>query len=426
MRRLLSSEQASKVSDVASARKGLGLKEAEPLGTLLACSIPVALQEARTLQDGARFKAAFDNAGDAMTIIDADYRVVAFNHASENLTGWPAEQAMGEPCWDIYLCGQPSTRRQDGHRCPLEQKRRRGHSGSYLEHTFTNRKGHKVLASMSEATLPPSPYDGEGHRIIIVHDIAHPEQLGGVELEVLSMVSHELLSPLTVIKGYAATLLHLGGSITEEQRQQYLKAIDAASNRLTRVVENFLYVSRFEADHPDILVEHTSLPSLLQKAVAGIQEQATQHAIKLRLPHCLPRVKVDRRKIEQLMANLLANAVKYSPEGGDIEVSAKPVWDEDELVANLGERPGVKPPCVIVAIQDSGMGIAEDELEQVFDKFYRANNKLTRATSGAGLGLYICKAIVEAHGGHIRARSTPGKGSNFAFCLPIDQPPPGL
>jgi len=70
------------------------------------------------------------------------------------------------------------------------------------------------------------------------------------------------------------------------------------------------------------------------------------------------------------------------------------------------------------------MGIAEDELEQVFDKFYRANNKLTRATSGAGLGLYICKAIVEAHGGHIRARSTPGKGSNFAFCLPTDQPPP--
>jgi signal transduction histidine kinase len=124
------------------------------------------------------------------------------------------------------------------------------------------------------------------------------------------------------------------------------------------------------------------------------------------------------------MANLLCNAVKYSPEGGDIEVSAKLAFDEDELVAHLGERPGVKPPCVIVAIQDSGVGIAEDELEQVFDKFYRANNRLTRASSGAGLGLYICKAIVQAHGGHIRARSTPGKGSNFALCLPIDQPPP--
>jgi signal transduction histidine kinase len=190
------------------------------------------------------------------------------------------------------------------------------------------------------------------------------------------------------------------------------------------VVENFLYVSRCEASHSDLLAESTSLTSLLRKIVAGIQEQTTQHVIKLRLPHSLPSLKIDRQKIEQLMANLLANAVKYSPEGGDIAVSAKPVWDEDELAAHETGAISLKPPCVIVAVQDSGMGIAEDELERVFDKYYRANNRLTRATSGAGLGLYICKAIVQAHGGHIWATSAVGRGSTFKFSLPLDHSAP--
>jgi signal transduction histidine kinase len=122
------------------------------------------------------------------------------------------------------------------------------------------------------------------------------------------------------------------------------------------------------------------------------------------------------------MINVLVNAAKYSPQGGDIEVSVRHVQDEDELVAILGEVSSVKLPCLIVAVRDSGVGIPEDELGRVFEKFYRVDNRLTRATSGAGLGLHICKLIVEAHGGHIWAKSKVGEGSTLSFSLPTEKP----
>ena len=121
------------------------------------------------------------------------------------------------------------------------------------------------------------------------------------------------------------------------------------------------------------------------------------------------------------MTNLLVNAVKYSPQGGDIRVSVRQSRNEEGLVAILGDA-SLPPPCLIVSVRDSGIGIPEDELERVFEKFHRVDNRLTRATSGVGLGLYICKLIVEAHGGHIWATSKAGEGSTFSFSLPVHQP----
>ncbi len=386
------------------------------LATLLADWMAVALEKAETRRDSERFKAAFDSAGDAMMIVDGDRRIVAFNHASEKLTGWQGEQAVGQHCWEIYLCGNGSTAGQRGYPCPMAGKQ---------ECTFTSREGKEVAVSMSHAPLSSPPYHEEGHQIVIVRHIPLQKQRRGTKPDVIAAVSHELLSPLTLIKGYAATLLQLGETITEEQRRQYFRGIESATSRLTRLAENLVNVSRLEAGHLDLAVEPTSLPGLLRKSVTEVQGQTTQHVVKLFLPRSLPLVYVDRQKIEQVIMNLLVNAVKYSPHGGDIEVSVKQVRDEEELVAIWGEASWVKPPCLIVAVRDSGVGIPEDELERVFEKYYRVDNRLIRATSGAGLGLYICKVIVEAHGGHIWARSKVGEGSTFSFSLPTDQPARG-
>ena len=126
-------------------------------------------------------------------------------------------------------------------------------------------------------------------------------------------------------------------------------------------------------------------------------------------------------KIAQVVNNLLTNAIKYSPEGGDIEVEVRLFRSDLELDRILGDArlANLKVPCLVVSIADSGIGIPEEELDRIFDKFYRVNNKLTRTVPGVGLGLYICKILVEAHNGHIWARNRLTGGSIFSFSLPV-------
>ncbi len=249
-------------------------------------------------------------------------------------------------------------------------------------------------------------------------DTSPREQGKKTDPDVVSVLSHELLSPLTLIKGYASTLLQIGEAITEEQKRQYLQGIDSATTKLTRLLENFRDISRLEAGTPRLNIQPTSLPDLIRKSISEIQNQTTKHVIKLRLFRPMPRVNIDRQKIEQLITNLLVNALKYSPQGGDIEVVVRQVRDEEELRKTLGKSP-VEPPCLIVSVTDPGIGIPDKEVEAIFRRFYRVDNRLTRVTSGAGLGLYICKIIVEAHGGHIWARSGVGEGSTLSFSLPV-------
>jgi signal transduction histidine kinase len=246
-----------------------------------------------------------------------------------------------------------------------------------------------------------------------------PKSIGYTEPNVVSVLSHELLSPLTLIKGYAATMLQLSDVITGAQREHYCQGIESATNKVIRLLENLRDISQLEESNPRLLVERTPLADLLREATSEIQNQTTKHVLKLRLPRTLPALEIDRQKIFQVVTNLLGNAVKYSPQGGDIEVTARQVQSEEKLREVLGEAFALKTPCVIVSVSDRGAGIPEGDLERIFDKFYRVDSRLTRATPGAGLGLYICKMIVAAHGGHIWARSTPGSGSTFFFSLPL-------
>lgn len=244
-----------------------------------------------------------------------------------------------------------------------------------------------------------------------------------VKPDELSILWHELLSPLTVIKGYVSTLLELDYAITEDQKKQYLRGVESASNRVIRLLENLRDITRLE--EADALVTRSvSLADLTAQIIFEVQSQTTRHVIKSVPAHQhLPLVRVDPEKIEQVMSNLLGNAVKYSPEGGDIDVEIRLVWDEKELAAQFGDAPPLKLPCLIVSVADSGIGIPEAELERIFERFYRINSKLVRSTPGAGLGLYICRLIVEAHGGQIWARNRVRGGSVLSFSLPIDRMP---
>ena len=365
------------------------------------------------------FGAAFDRGVDPMMIVDGDYRIVAFNQASETLTGWRKDRTIGRHCWEVYSCHSSETTPQSRCSCPLAGKEEI--FGSSSQRILTGKEGKEVGVSISHVPLPSQAHD-DRYQFIVVHKASTPKGRTHVKQDVIAAACHELLSPLNLIRGYAATLSELGDTLAPEQRRRYLRGVESAVARATKLIRDFLDLPRLEAGKVHLAAEPTSLVRLVRGVVSEMQSQRLDPLIKLRAPRSVPTVNIDRGKIEQVMINLLSNAIKYSPRGHDIEVSIKAARDEKQLPAVPEKESLVKAPCLIVAVRDSGVGIPELEHELVFEKFYRVDNNLTRATSGVGIGLYISRVIVEAHGGHIWARSKLGEGSTFSFSLPVDHP----
>ena len=234
----------------------------------------------------------------------------------------------------------------------------------------------------------------------------------------ISILSHELLSPLTLIKGYTATLLHLSNVVTEEQKERYLRGIESASNKLIRLLENIRDLTQLE-ETENFTYQPTYLSDVMQKIVSEVQSQATTHFIKFSRLGSLPKVNINQQRIEQVITNLLFNAIKYSPEGSDVEIEINQVRNQSEMEKLFGNLPKIRFPCLIASISDSGIGIPDIELEKIFNRFYRLDNSITCKTHGFGFGLYICKVIVEAHGGRIWAKNRAKGGSTFYFSLPL-------
>ena len=368
------------------------------------------------------FEAAFDSVGDAMMIIDDSYRIIAFNNALEKLTGWRRGQALGQHCYKVCCCGDIKTTGPDNSTCPLLGKKKS--FGPNLRHTFTSAYGKRITVSMTHAPLLSLVYD-DLYKLVVIRKDDTRKRAQRIDQDVIAATAHELLSPLNLIRGYAATISNLEGTLTSEQRKRYLRAIESASFRLTQSVRNFLDLPRIELEGLNLSRELSSLPQLLRRIVTEIQCQSMDNVIKLRASRRLPLVNMDRKKIEQVLINLLVNAIKYSPQGSDIEVSIHGAFEQKDVMEIVGNRFPVKPPCLIVSVRDSGIGIPQQELELIFEKYYRADNSLRRAIPGVGMGLYICKVIVEGHGGRIWAKSRVGEGSTFYFSLPIDEESPG-
>ena len=254
----------------------------------------------------------------------------------------------------------------------------------------------------------------------VTYDAATDNKNKHTTTDDLSVLWHEILSPLTVIKGYTGTLLELSESITEEQKKQYLRGIESASNRMLRLLENLRDISHLE--NSDTWITHSVyLNDLLRQVIPEMQSQTNKHVIKITPVERLPLVKAEPEKIEQVLTNLITNAIKYSPQGGEITVDVRLVRDEQDLSTMFGDAPAISFPCLIVSVADDGIGVPEEELESIFQRFYRVDNQIIKSTPGAGLGLYISQMIVEGHGGRIWASNRSQGGSVLNFSLPLEQ-----
>jgi two-component system phosphate regulon sensor histidine kinase PhoR len=239
--------------------------------------------------------------------------------------------------------------------------------------------------------------------VAIFNDITEIRSVERMKTAFVSTVSHELRTPLTSIKGFISTLLQdTEGFYDKDTVHEFYTIIDQECDRLTRLISDLLNVSRIEAGRAlDLNPQPVNLPDLIEKVVAAQKSYTNKHEFKIELDPNLPVIVADPDKVDQILTNLTNNAVKYSPDGGTITVTGKHV---DGVVQ--------------ISVIDQGMGIPKEHLNKIFDRFHRVDNRDTRKVGGTGIGLYLVKHLVEAHGGRIWVESELGKGSTFTFELP--------
>ncbi|HJT57928.1 MAG TPA: ATP-binding protein [Ktedonobacteraceae bacterium] len=270
-----------------------------------------------------------------------------------------------------------------------------------------------------------------------------------LKAELLGTVSHELRSPLASIKGYAATLLRHERRLSREERHQFLLAINEASDRLEVIIERLLEISQLETGEVTIQRSVVDPARLAAEAIAALEERLAEQlpdrfTFTLSVEHVdgtpatgVPLILADQRRLREVLDNLLENAIKYSPGGGAIAVILRPI---PPMQIMEGGRPSldqkdasgqlplhIPQRTLEILVCDNGMGIPVEHLERIFDRFHRVDTRLTREVNGLGLGLAICKRIIELHNGLIWAENRPkGQGSIFHVRLPIDEIPKEL
>jgi signal transduction histidine kinase len=234
------------------------------------------------------------------------------------------------------------------------------------------------------------------------------KELDQLKSDFISVVSHELRTPLTSIKAFTELIL-IKPRMTAEKRSRFLSIINNETDRLARLINDILDLTKIEAGKLSWHVTQVSLPEVIRTSVTNIQSLADNKSLimELNMPDPLPRLYGDRDRLVQVITNILSNAIKFTPDGGRISIEA-----------SYEEQPRRQ---IMVHITDTGVGIPHKHLNSIFEKFRRAGDALTNISEGTGLGLAITKQIVEYHGGRIWAESTPGSGSTFSFTLPLDK-----
>jgi signal transduction histidine kinase len=234
--------------------------------------------------------------------------------------------------------------------------------------------------------------------------LAEKTRLEEMQNTFVSIVSHELQTPVAIIKSYAATLAREDVVWSPETIQRVSHNIEDECDRLHRLITDLLDLSRIQAGRVAMRVGSVDVPEIVGEIIDQLSPRAPHHSLRSSFPPNFPNIRGDADQLRRALFNLVQNAIKYSPEGGEVLIAGE-----------------LAPPAgVLVRVIDHGVGIAPGEHERIFERFHRADNRLSRTTAGVGLGLYITRNVVEGHGGRIWAESAgPGRGSVFSILLPI-------
>lgn len=344
---------------------------------------------------------------DGVMILDSNLHILRFNRALERMTGWRAEDAIDRHQDEVIVWSRLE-KQGDLHQAisegwPYRPTQGAGASAEttlYVEGDIMRLDGMTLSIAITYAPLFTA--DGRLASIIAnVRDITNFRRAQEMQNIFISSVSHELKTPVALIKGYAGTLRREDASWDPSIIRNGLEVIEDESDRLTELIENLLAASKLQAEQMRLDLSDVRLDVLAARAVERFSTQTTSHKFEVSFSPNYPVIQGDEVRLRRVLDNLLSNAIKYSPDGGTIEVGGEA---DDQSVT--------------VYVRDEGVGIGLSEQEHVFDRFYRVDGTLSRKTQGTGLGLYLAKAIIEAHHGTIQVISKPGEGSTFFFTLP--------
>ncbi|MFZ5908665.1 MAG: ATP-binding protein [Chloroflexota bacterium] len=333
-----------------------------------------------------QLEAILDSTPDPVLVTDTkDYLILA-NAAAEQALDSRLGKNEGRPMQDVIQ------------QKPLLELLRAAGEKQSVEVNLPD--GRTYLATASSVLADGHPVG----RVCIMRDVTHFKQLDTLKSEFVSTVSHDLRSPLTLMRGYV-TMLDMVGPLNDQQ-QNYVRKIITGVENMGRLVNNLLDLGRIELG-VDLQVEPVLVLDVLERVVGTLQIQASQKEIdlSLELPKDLPpHIEADPALFQQAVYNLVENAIKYTPQNGRVSL-----------------RVLITPTDLIIVVQDTGIGISADDMTRLFERFYRGKSRAARAQHGTGLGLAIVRSIAERHGGRVWADSVEGKGSTFHLQVPLKQ-----
>lgn len=329
----------------------------------------------------------------AMVTMNNDFKITSFNKPAEKLTGYSANDAVGRPCYEILN----SNRCESG--CPLRTVRNVSELPSGLEADIVNRHGEHISIRINPASILNKDKSFVGY-LDVIEDISMQKKMEREKTNFISMVAHDMKSPLVGISGLINRLKKKKIFETNERLQEYLKVMGEAENRLESMVRQFLEYSRMERGQIRLEIGETDINRVLQQVIEMHQFSVEGKDITLSFDSLpLTKIEADANRLHRVFSNIIDNAIKYSSKPSEITIKTKETNRE-----------------IVIYFRDQGCGINPDEIPYIFDAFYRAGEE--DEAGGHGLGLAACNAIIRQHGGQILVESWPGNGSLFTVRLP--------
>ena len=340
---------------------------------------------ARVAEEKERSEAILANIADGIVAVDREGAIVLWNATAEQITGVPAEEALGRRVVDVLQRDLA----EDAEGEPGER------------HVAFLRGGKEVWLSLTEAVMLDAAGDVAG-RVFAFRDVSSERVVDQMKSDFVATVSHELRTPLTSIYGFAETLLRGDVEFSEVERGTFLGYIASESERLINIVDDLLNIARLETGTLGLNISRADIGEIVSETVTRFADLNGDFTFDVQVPRGSVYVRADREKLAQIVMNLVDNAVKFSPTGGRIAVTARRRSDTAEI-----------------RVVDEGIGIARTDQQRIFTKFYRAEDASRHSPQGTGLGLFLARGLLAAMGGRIWVESKEGEGSTFVFELPV-------